>query len=402
MRETLQLTKTMPQVFMPFLESVRRLQPATVQQVCSDLSTVVKPPNIGAVRSAIAFTKNYGFLRESHGRLELEPLGVRLLKCSGNTRIDFLVTNAKLPEQEPFSYLRHELKEQGSLSLQRFRKLIQVKYHVPSAADQSTYATTYAAWLGFLRVASVDGKGLTYTGGRIEGLEILAIDEAEDLLDRTVYDFLTESFPTYHNLLDDPNRLLQVARTEPDEGKKGDTFEKFVAVAFSRLGFSTRTRDGSREQRLNLTFQRKGGGDVALFNHFPTVSEGETKPGCAIACEAKATDGAIGSKAVGQARNLQAKIEEAFPKYVLHAAVISGKNALYDSSGRETATPEVIHITDEMILDVLGMQAKRANRGDKLINPITIMTAIDELVTSGKLEPTQQEFVQAVQDKLGN
>jgi hypothetical protein len=101
-------------------------------------------------------------------------------------------------------------------------------------------------------------------------------------------------------------------------------------------------------------------------------------------------------------RNLKAKIKKAFPKYVLHMTVISGKNALYDSSGREQTTPEVIHLAYEMIMDVLGMQAKRANKGDRLINPLTIMTTIDELLTSGKLEPTQPEFVQAVQDKIRN
>ncbi len=211
---------------------------------------------------------------------------------------------------------------------------------------------------------------------------------------------MTESFPTYHNLLDEPNRLLQAARTEQNEEVKGETFEKFVAVTFTRLGFSTRTRDGSREQKLNLTFQRKGGGDVELFCHFPTVAAGETKPGCAIACESKATDGAIGSRAVAQARNLAVKIKETFPKYALHTVVISGKNALYDSSGREQAPPEALHLTDEMLLDILGMQVKLANKGQKLINPVTIMTGLDELVTSGKLEPTREEFVKTIEDKV--
>jgi hypothetical protein len=254
--------------------------------------------------------------------------------------------------------------------------------------------------LEFLRIAKIDDKGLTYAAGRVEGLEIIALDEGAELLDRSLYDLLTESHSTYHNLLDEPNRLLQVARTEQNEELKGETFEKFVAAVFSRFGFSTRIRDGSREQTLNLTFQRKGGGDVGIFCHFPIITVGETKPGCAIACEAKATEGAIGSRAVAQARNLNAKIKETYPKYALHMIVVSGKNALYDSSGREQASPDVVHLTDEMLLDLLGMQVKYANKGEKLINPHTIMMGLDECVTSEKLEPTRQEFGKIIESKI--
>jgi hypothetical protein len=396
----LKLTRTTPGTFFAFLESVKRLQPATLKQLCSDLSTVLKPPNIGPVRSAIAFATAYTFAKSSKGKLELEPLGARLLKFTGNARIKFLTANAKLLEQEPFTFLRHELKEQGTLSWQRFRKLFHTRYGVSSGGEQAVYAKTYATWLEALQVAKVDAMGLTYTAGRVEGLEILALDEAQDLLDRTLYDFLTESFQTYHNLLDEPNRLVQAARTETDDEAKGELFEKFVAASFSRLGFSARIRDGSREQKLNLTFQRKGGGDVGLFCHFPIVAGGDTKPGCAIACEAKSTDGTIGSRAVAQARNLTVKIREAYPKYALHAIVMSGRNALYDTSGREQAPPEVLHLTDEMLLDILGMQVKLANKGQKLITPLTIMTTLDELMTSEKLEPTQEEFMKAIESKI--
>ena len=396
----MQLTKTTPEVFLAFLESVSRLQPATLQQICSDLSSVIKPPIIGPVRSAISFATTYGFAKSPQGKLEVESLGSRLLKFSGNARVDFLVMNVKLPEQDPFNFLRFELKSQGKLSWERFRKLLQVKYQVSSGSDQTVYAKTYAAWLEFLRVANVDEKGLTYTGGRVEGLEILALTEGEELLDRSIYDFLTESFLTYHNLLDEPNRLLNATRAEEDEALKGETFERFVAAAFSRLGFSPRMRDGTREQRLNLTFQRKGGGDVGIFCHFPIVAAGETKPGCAIACESKATEGAIGSRAVAQARNLTAKIKESFPKYALHTIVVSGKNALYDSSGREQAPPEVVHLTDEMLLGLLGMQVRLANKGKKLVNPLTIMTSLDDFVTSENLEPTQEQFVRIIESKI--
>lgn len=394
------MTKTSPVIFFAFLESVKRLQPATLKQICSDLSTVLKPPNIGAVRSVIAFATSHGFVDSSHGSFRLEPLGDRLLRFSGNARIDFLVMNAKLVEKEPFNFLRHELKDQGTVSWERFRKLFQTKYSVASGSDQTTYAKTYAAWLEALRVAKADEKGLTYMAGRVQGLEILAVGEAEDLLDKTLYDYLTESFQTYHNLLDEPNRLLQAASVERNEDVKGEAFEKFVAATFSRMGFSSRTRDGSREQKLNLTFQRKGGGDVGLFCHFPTIAAGETKSGCAIACEAKATGGAIGSRAVAQARNLTVKIKEAYPNYALHTIVVSGKDALYDASGREQAPPEVLHLTDEMLLDILGMQVRLANKRQKLVNPLTIMTGLDDLVTAEKLEPTREEFTKMIESKI--
>jgi len=190
----LQLTKTSPEIFFAFLESVKRLQPATLKQICSDLSVVLKPPNVGAVRSAIAFATTYGFITSAQGNLRLEPLGDRLLKFSGNARIDFLDMSAKLVEKEPFNFLRQELKDQGTISWERFRKLFHTKYGVASGGEQTAYAKIYGAWLDALRVAKADGKGLTYTAGRVEGLEILAVDEAEDLLDRSAYDYLTESF----------------------------------------------------------------------------------------------------------------------------------------------------------------------------------------------------------------
>lgn len=394
------MTKTPPEIFFAFLESVKRLQPATLKQLCSDLSTVVKAPNVGAVRSAIAFATSHGFVVSASGGFRLEPLGDRLLRFSGNARIDFLVLSVRLAEKEPFDFLRQQLKDQGTISWERFRKLFQTKFSVTSVSDQTTYAKTYGAWLETLRVAKPDGKGLNYTAGRVEGLEILAVKEAEDLLDRATYDYLTESFQTYHNLLDEPNRLLKTVSTETNDEEKGEAFEKFIAAAFSRLGFSSRTRDGSREQKLNLTFQRKGGGDVGVFCHFPTVAGGKTKSGCAIACEAKATGGAIGSRAVSQARNLKVKIEEVYPNYALHTIVVSGRDALYDSSGRETASPEVLHITDEMLLDVLGMQVKLANQRQMLINPLTIMTGLDELVTAEKREPTRDEFTKTIEGKI--
>lgn len=155
-----------------------------------------------------------------------------------------------------------------------------------------------------LRFAQWSNSRLQYNGGKVRSLEIIAIDEANQLLDSSLYDWITETFNPYERMLDEPSSLLSKVETSTDDNARGEYFESFVANVLPRLGFSTRQRDGIRETKLNLTRQRPGGGDVAAFCHFPILAEGVVHQGFAVACEAKSTEGLVGSTAVGQVRNL--------------------------------------------------------------------------------------------------
>jgi len=241
---------------------------------------------------------------------------------------------------------------------------------------------------------------LTYSKGVVKTFQIIVIPEMKQLLDRTLYDFLTEKFHTPHNILDEPYDLLNETKKATDDEKKGELFELFIGSVFTRFGFSSRLKDGIRERCSNLTFKRKGGGDVALFCHFPIPTDKQTYHGYAIACEGKATENAIGSKAVGQARNLCKKIQELYPQYFVHTIIMSQSPYGYDSSGREQAPPEVLHLNTKTMLNLLDLQKKRLEKGLLLITPVHVMLLLEELIKNQDFNPKPEKVVEIVEKLL--
>ena len=65
-----------------------------------------------------------------------------------------------------------------------------------------------AEWLVFLQIAKRKNGEVEYSGGVIKTVGIIYYPDMGKLLDRTLYDFLTESFNTPHNMLDEPCELL--------------------------------------------------------------------------------------------------------------------------------------------------------------------------------------------------
>jgi len=375
-------------LFFKFLESVERFQPATVKQLCSDMRE-----SLGRVRAAKAFAETYGFI-ESRGDHDilLSELGTRITRYSGNSRIDFLLSNARLQEKEPFAFLTGELMKQNFLTLERVATLLQLKFEVPSNEYASNYARDYTDWLVELRIARRNKEGLEYTGGRVRSLDVIALPEAKQLLDSSLYDYITEEFNPYQQMLHEPSSLLNGVAKTKDGNQRGRLFEEFVASVFKRLGFSTRLCDGAREKKRNLTFQRPGGGDVGAFCHFPTTARGRVSPGFAIAFETKSTEGAIGSNAIGQVRNLAKKISESFENYVVQSLVISRSKVGYDQSGRDQAPPEVVHLTSHLLLELLNFQLGRVQAAQSLVTPLDIMLTLDDLVRDQNLQPDWKAF----------
>jgi len=349
--------------------------------------------SLGRVRAAKAFAETYGFI-ESRGDHDilLSELGTRITRYSGNSRIDFLLSNARLQEKEPFAFLTGELMKQNFLTLERVATLLQLKFEVPSNEYASNYARDYTDWLVELRIARRNKEGLEYTGGRVRSLDVIALPEAKQLLDSSLYDYITEEFNPYQQMLHEPSSLLNGVAKTKDGNQRGRLFEEFVASVFKRLGFSTRLCDGAREKKRNLTFQRPGGGDVGAFCHFPTTARGRVSPGFAIAFETKSTEGAIGSNAIGQVRNLAKKISESFENYVVQSLVISRSKVGYDQSGRDQAPPEVVHLTSHLLLELLNFQLGRVQAAQSLVTPLDIMLTLDDLVRDQNLQPDWKAF----------
>ncbi|MCJ7560016.1 hypothetical protein MUO79_05285, partial [Candidatus Bathyarchaeota archaeon] len=327
----------------------------------------------------------------------------RLIRFSGNLRNDFLVNNLKLQFCEPFVSLEKELRKRKIMTIQDVGDFLETKFLQKKkliSSDKEAIGAAMGEWLGILRIANVENKKITFAKGEVKTSGLLYYPEMSNLLRSSTYDFLVENFNTPHNIIDEPYELLEKTNKTADDNDKGDFFELFIGSIFRRLGFSPRLRDGPKERKINLTFQRKGGGDVGLFCHFPFQANDQILQGYAIASEAKAGENAIGSKAVGQARNLSTKIKEVYPKYLVHTIVVSQSKCGYDSSGREQAPPEVIHITAKSLLCLLNMQEKQLENDCPLITPFSVSLLFEELIKKQELEPEPASVVEIMEEIL--
>lgn len=122
--------------------------------------------------------------------------------------------------------------------------------------------------------------------------------------------------------------------------------------------------------------------------------------GYAIACEGKTTQNVIGSTAVGQVRNLNKKVKELYPKYLVQPLILSQSELGYNDSGRRTAPPEVVHFTAKDVLNLLDIQKKRLEQAWTLITPIHVALLIEELVKQEELEPTKEQIVKIMENNL--
>lgn len=394
------LTRTKPELLFSFLEVVSSLQPCTIEQIRKRMKSIWGP-----VRSARNFASQYDFISigERSKKISLTTDGKRLLRYTDNARIDFLIYNFKLQDREPFLSLQYELSLVGKMKIRDVGNFLDTKFPHKGTWDikeKNEYGEAFAEWLVLLRTAKRERDSITYSKGIVKTFEIIVIPEMTQLLDRTLYDFLTEKFHTPKNTLDEPYELLSKTNKEIDDKKKGDLFESFIGSISARFGFSSRLRDGIREKSTNLTFKRKGGGDVALFCHFPIPTERRTYHGYAIACEAKATENVVGSKAVGQARNLCKKIQELYPQYLVHTIIVSQSTYGYDSSGREQAPPEVLHLSSKAMLNLLDLQKKRLDKGLPLITPVHVILLLEELIKRQDLNPKSGKIVEITEKLL--
>jgi hypothetical protein len=376
---------------------VGSFQPCAIEKIRRGMKEVWGP-----VYSAKNFALEYKFvsLDEKAKTFSLTPDGERLARFTGNLKKEFLVNSFKLQFCEPFAYLQTELSKKNTMGIQNIGELVEIKFPQGKSwkqQDKEAFGRAIAEWLVFLGIAEIKNDMVTYVRGEVKTEGIICFPEMEKLLERALYDYLIENFNTPHNIIREPYDLLDKTNKATDDNERGDLFESFIYSVFKRFGFSPRLRDGPREQKANLTFQRKGGGDVGIFCHFPIQTNKEILHGYAIACEGKAKENVIGSKAVGQARNLCTKIKEFYPKYLVHTMIVSQSICGYDSSGREQAPPEVLHITSKVLLTLLDLQEKCMEKNLPLINPIHFMLLFEELIKQQNLEPKPETVMKIIE-----
>ena len=324
-----------------------------------------------------------------------------MMRYTGSKRIDFLITHIRITDKDPLRYLVDTVRQASEggkqmLNVQRVSELLKTKFwpnETWNREESESVSRCYSRWLETLRIASVKDNAITWTGGTISVFDITALAELDYLQDRMLYDKLVESFVTPKNMLDVPHSILANVAAEKEDGKRGEMFEDFVAACFGLLGFTVRQKAGARESGTNLTYQsNRGGGDVALLSHFPIHSSDHEFLGSALACEAKSTEGQVGSKAVGQARNLAVKIEEAYKGYVTLPIVVSRSTFGYDKSGKDLAPPEVVLLNQNILLEVCKLQKARLEQGKGLILPVHVQAALERLVKLENLEPSAEDF----------
>jgi hypothetical protein len=395
------ITKTNPDLFFSFMAVVSSFQPCTLPMIRQGLKTAMGP-----VHSVQSFATQYGFVSfdKKTSQYSLSTEGERLVQYAGNLRNRFLTENTKLQCREPFSSLHDELSQKHLMTVKEIGEYLELKFPQKrkwDSQDKIDYAEAISAWLVLLQVAKREGEKIEFLGGEVKTAGIIYYPDMGKLMDRAIYDFLTEQFHTSKNIVDEPYELLKETNNARDD-EKGELFESFIGCVFRRFGFSPRLKDGAREKSTNLTLTKSGGGDVALFSHFPIQSQKEIFHGCAIACEGKATGNFVGSKAVGQVRNFLKKIKEVYPQYLICPMIISQSTCGYDESGKRNAPPEVIHLTAKLILNLLDVQRDRLEQGLSLITPLHVLLMLEKLTKLETMEPDEKTVIEMIEKELEN
>jgi hypothetical protein len=388
----MKIPRATPDAVFALVEVVQRLQPCTIEQVRAELRAQWPP-----VRSAASFARHFDLVSVAGRRITSTDLCTRMLRYTGTKRIDFLIAHARIQEKEPFSYLAQTLRNTpGLVEKQRIGELLRNRFDPGSRWTKEELATVsecYSKWMEFLRLTKEGSAGILWVGGGVTLFDVTALAELDFLQDRSLYDHLVETYPTSKNMLDEPHELLVSVANEKDDEARGKLFVDFIIACFKLLGFMPRRKAGARERETNLSYRdTRGGGDVVLLSHFPIHARSREFVGCALACEAKSTEGEVGSKAVGQARNLKTKVEEAYSGYLVYPIVVSRAKSGYDASGRDIAPPEVVLLNQDTLLEVCRLQKERLEKGDRLLLPVHIMAAIEELIKSEKLESSASDI----------
>jgi hypothetical protein len=388
----LKLTKARPDDVFALLDAVSALGPCTIDQIRGFLKAQWPP-----VRSARTFAESYGLAESGDNLIRLTPLAKRLLRYVDEKRVEFVLRHWRLQDIEPFQFLREQLSQQDTpIKMADLADSVRIKF-LPDEQwtrdERQAFADALGSWLEYLHLVEKEGSAVRYIGGNIVTPSVFALLEVEFLRERELRDWFVEGFANPRSIVDSCREILGKIALEKDDQERGNLLHEFIFETGKRLGFSPRMRNSPHEGTARVSFETaKGGGDVVLFFHHPVESRSITFQGGALACEAKSTEGNIGSKAVGQARNLASKVREAFPEYFVYPAIISRSTIGYDGSGLDLAPPEVVHLTSEGLIALLEIQRSQFSAGGRLILPPHIFAVLDEFTKNDNLQPTPEQL----------
>ena len=396
----LKLTKAKPDDVFAFLDAAFALGPCTIEQVRSFLKAQWPP-----VRSARTFAEYYGLAESRDNIIRLTPLGQRLLRYIDAKRMEFCLRHWRLQDVEPFLFLRTQLAQQNApIKTGDLADSVRTKF-LPEEQwtrdERQALGEALVSWLEYLHLAEKKDSSVRYVGGSITTPSVFALLEVEFLKERELRDWFVEAFANPRPIVDTCRDVLAKISLEKDDQDRGMLFHEFISETGRRLGFSPRTRNSPNEGSPRVSFaSSRGGGDVVLFFHHPVESRSQTFQGGALACEAKSTEGNVGSKAVGQARNLVSKVREAFPEYLVTPAIVSRSIIGYDGSGLDLAPPEVLHITNECLMTLLEIQRQQFSAGGRLILPPHVFELLDGFTRGENLQPTPEQVSVRMKDIL--
>jgi hypothetical protein len=394
MSKSLPIHKASPQFVNRLLDVLSTLDECNWDQVMS-----LAHLRGGHAIAAKSFLQEYGLVESTDERLRLSELGKRLVQYTGNLRVDFLIYHVRLQDLEPFSYLTRILASERTMTTDQIGAslgTLATSGGKWTRKERSDVGRIYADWLQILRIADVEGNTVKYSRGRVATFDLMPTKETSTMADRSIYDFLVQHCEDPSILDKDVLDGLTSLDGIEDDNTRGERFEELVGIMFLRLGFTVRTKDGVRERRSNLNYMRPGGGDLGLFHHFPVMASGMWHPGYAIACEAKCSRFPVGSTAVSQVRNLAEKILDQFELYLVQKVVVSRSSSGYDKSGREQAPPDVVHLSTDVLIWLLGRQAELYRKDSPLLTPYTILTLLDTLKQSQTLDPHVEDIERLV------
>jgi len=381
-----------PEEVFKLIESLENLHPCTIEQVRAALRCQWPP-----IRLAKSFCEYFGLINSTDGKIALTEMGERILMYDGEKRGEFAKNYWRLQDKEPFPHLINELNKCNTpVSFKEIADIIRIKFDHSSKwsnQEKESIGKGYASWLEYLDLACISNNKLILKKGKVRGFDVLSLAEVEYLKERELRDWLIEEFNPIKNILCEPKEVLDKMKSEQDDNKRGRLFLDFISLSFRRLGFIPRLKNHPTDKE-HLFSDNIGGGDIVLFFHHPLHTPTKTYLGGAIVCEAKSTEGGIGSGAVGQARNLKKRVKEIFKDYLIQPIIISRSKIGYDPSGIKNAPPEVIHITSDVIIRLLEFQVNRVSSGKNLILPSHIFKFLDEMVKNELIEPSTSNITE--------
>lgn len=389
---SIRLSKAKPVEVFSFLSAVAALGRCTIEQVRAHLKAQWPP-----VRASRSFAGQYQLVALQDGYITLSTLGRRLLRYSDGKRVEFVVRHWRLQAIEPFLYLRQYLASAtGRVICSDLADAVKVRF-LPrdkwGGEDRKGYGKALAAWMEYMNLVRVELDVVTYVGGGVITPSPHSLLEVEFLRERELRDWFIEEFDSPKSIVEECKGLLNNITKETSDEARGALFHRFIAVSARRLGFSPRTRNSLLERDLPVSFSTSfGGGDLVLYFHHPIDSRLKTYQGGALACEAKSTESSIGSKAVGQARNLASKVQEAFPEHLVVPVVVSRSRIGFDRSGQDQAPPEVVHLTDSCVMELLEAQKKQLSGRGRLVLPPLVFQILDSFIQDENLEPQPDDI----------